>query len=251
MASLSEVKFFYRSSKYLVKNLFNLFSLFRKEKLIKLVPFKFLTWHHGFLYFKAENNKKEQLFIKIDTKVFCVMNEVKACHILNDNHIDEIPEIVNYYKFKRADVVVFKNIVGESLSKEILESKPHLVGDMYRLIERVSNAGLCHRDIKLDNFILSDKLIIIDFTYFSQLRHLSEVSTCIETPKDIEIVLGNPLSREPLSWNDFSSLYYLSQSLLEGNIVNPQLRNELIRINRLCIVPMVKSEFTYTSKNKC
>lgn len=249
MPSLLKLKLFLRSLSYLIIIIPDLYRLKKDSELTKIRPFNFFSWHHGFIYFTAVNPENECCFLKIDTKVFCVENEYKVyCYLKNKITKIKTPEVKFFKKYKRLSVVSFGYISGEPLTFEKVKESPELLVEVYRLVSEYSDLGLCHRDIKLDNFILGDKLTYIDFTYSQTLdafksRDLPEL---IEAPLHIEKDLGIKIN--DVSWNDFHSMLLIfDRFILE--CPEAYFTKKVVLLREECFLKANSANFTYTSKS--
>jgi serine/threonine protein kinase len=226
----------------------NLIRLRCDSKLKKIRPFKFLTWHHGFMYFKAQSRDGENVFIKVDTQIFCIENEAHICSLLNSKSFISAPNVKFFKKYNGMSVVIFDYIDGEALKSKSLREKPELVIDAFKILKEFTRLGLCHRDIKFDNFILTDKLILIDFTYVEKLPLYNNDLILAKAPDRIEKDLGFHLSVSPRAWNDYYSFNRMIDEAFGNSNVDCQYYHDIYQIKKECNDRANNQQYTFCSK---
>ena len=146
-----------------------LFFLEKEFSIKNLQPYLCSEWHHGFAFFIGHKNNKK-IFLKISTKYFYLQNDLLATKILGGQI--RLPKITNYYFNNSFEAISFEFIEGQSLTEKILACNPNIANQMLKIVLKIHENKIFHRDIKLNNFIVAgDDLYIVDFTYYTSTNH--------------------------------------------------------------------------------
>lgn len=192
-----------------------LFFLKKEFSIENLQPYICHEWHHGFAFFIGfKNNKK--IFLKISTKHFYLHNDFLATKILGGQI--RLPKVTNYYFKNSFEAISFEFIEGQTLTEEILGSNPSIANQMLKIVDKIHENKIFHRDIKLNNFIIKgDDLYVIDFTFSASIHHpFKELNSSIKNENKIINSIGNGLNPEKHHWNDKYSINLIMKRLLNS-----------------------------------
>jgi serine/threonine protein kinase len=205
---------------------FKILKILKKNNVVNIKLFNFKNWHHGYGYFTALLDNKK-VFIKFDTKLLLLQNDLLVYDIANDLLKKHLVKIYHSIILDDIQIIIYEFIKGEELSEEIIIKNPDLIDKMIEIILMINNLDIVHRDIKLDNFIIvNHKIKIIDFTFANSLNialgfkelDLSSITNCATLE-----FLGNGLNPKPFLWND---LYSLNKILLTLNIKKTEKKSK-------------------------
>jgi predicted Ser/Thr protein kinase len=200
------------------------------------------------MYFKAKSISGKSLFLKLDSKVGCVKNEMTVCDYLNKNSSINAPLVCFYKNYESMDAVVFNYLEGKPLAINDIINSPELLYNLYDIITEFNQMGFSHRDIKLDNFILSTKLFFIDFTYTELLNwsnNMKEV-TLVNAPRSIEKDLGEKLTNERNSWNDFFSFLKIIDCYI-SQVDSAEVNQNVYLLREKCHLKAAEQRYIFTS----
>jgi len=195
----------------------------KSKSVIKLRPFKVAMWHHGFFYFKGEFNQK-LVFIKVDKELHFLKNEYIAYELLKDK-IKLIP-LLEFVEGDLMQIAIFEFIAGRILTKNEIVTDEYISEQIYEILMVLSNCGVFHRDLKLDNFIKQGELLyIIDFTFSigsnKCLASFKKLNRKVKLELDILSELGQTKRPGYLIWNDFYSMSVIAdEALLDSSVRN-------------------------------
>ena len=193
--------------------------------------FKFGKWHLGYIYFIA-TKKKQEYFIKVDTKLHLLQNDVIFYNLAKKDkelqkHLIPIEEAI----FKDdIQAIVFKYYKeSKELDEKYVIENPHVVYYLVKILKKINSLGVIHRDIKLDNFLIIDgEIKIIDFTYANSLKFDKGFKEIEISKKNLNILelLGDKKNPKPFVWNDcFSLKTILNEISNKHNIEFPSLNS--------------------------
>lgn len=214
--------------------IFNYASFYKKMKSLNIVElkiFNFLQWHQGAYYFKGKNNNTD-IFIKTDYEFKLLSNESKALELLNSN---------NYLKYKTANLLFIDSVSSEylctsfvkgiSLRNYIEENKnnelkiKNIINQMINILKEFQTLKIIHRDIRLENFIISnDTAYVIDFLFtISNIETLGFKELDLNNKNNLNILKTLGIKEYPnkLKWDDAYSLWIIFEdikALIDVNI---------------------------------
>jgi len=201
--------------------------LLKNKNIEQIKIFNFKNWHHGYAYLSGfKDNKK--VFIKIDTKLLLLQNDLLVYNIANESLKKYLVKIYNSIILDDIQIIIYEFLSGTELSNNIILENPKLIDNMVDILLILNKLDIVHRDIKFDNFfIVNNQIKIIDFTFanssddslgFKELN-LSNASHC----ETLEF-LGNGLNPKPFTWNDFCSLANALELLNKEKEANIDIR---------------------------
>ncbi len=206
---------------------FRIIILLKRDGFLDVKPFKTDKWHHGFAYFMAqyENSK---VFIKTDTKFNAIKNDVEVYGILKEVIGENILPVLKYSLNHTIKYVVYDFLENaKELDENAILKKSAYIGEIIDIIDKINIAGIIHRDIKLDNFLLcNNKIKIIDFT-FCCINNADILNTKIARDCRILSSLGTGFKPSEFSWDDFYSLYKI---LFRINAKNSNIFDNYIKL---------------------
>lgn len=214
-------------------------------------------------YFEDSNGCMKKCKLLLEKKIY---------HILNKNGVKHIPKIYGYFqgsKIGHSHIMVM-SLLGESLDKifENCNNKFKLCSilklgiDLISIIKRIHNAGIIHRDIKPNNFMIGKNnksyVYIMDFglskKYISKTgKHMpySTGRSLIGTPRysSLNIHMGfEPSRRDDLESIGYMLIYFAKGKLPWQGLKLPKDKNKskenklnqiyyvkkITRLNKLC-----------------
>lgn len=192
--------------------------IFKRFNIKNINVFKFKNWHHGFAYFTGLYNEKK-IFIKVDTIFHLLNNDVVAYSLCKDIQKDSLVDILFYKLEGKIQFIAYEYIDNAvELDENILIANISYIDEIIKVLYYIADKGIIHRDIKLDNFLITNnKLKIIDFTFSN--------SHTIEKFKDLDLskskncfileFLGMGLNPKPFLWDDFFSMVQILKKIKE------------------------------------
>jgi len=208
--------------------------LAKEFDLINIKPQSLFSWHMGCNYFVGEETKSgRQIFVKTYKWQELSMREAKALEIINaynSQNISLFPVVVAYDSTASFPFVAFEFIRGQTLKKTLNEKvmleteyKRKLLKQMILILDLLHKAKIVHRDVRLDNLLLTDsdngispKVVLIDFAFAvgvqSQAGHLPELQKVLNDKKILKM-LGDGLNPKPFLWDDAYSFCKIAKMI--------------------------------------
>ncbi len=187
----------------------------KKINIKKITFFNVLNWRNGYCYLIGIYKEKE-VFIKVDTKMHLLVNDKLTYDICKDIMKDELVEILHYSLDSRIQFIVYEFFNSRELDENMLLNNMRYLDDIIRILNNLSKEGIIHRDIRLDNFLVSKgKLKIIDFTFSNSNTHkdFKEVDVNYSYNCFLLEFLGGSLNPSPFLWDDYYSFYAILKKL--------------------------------------
>jgi serine/threonine protein kinase len=187
----------------------------KKINITKISSFNYLNWRNGYCYFKGVYLEKE-VFIKVDTKMHLLINDRLTYDICKDIMKDELVEILHHSLDSRIQFIVYEFFNSIELDENILLNDMRYLDGIIRILNNLSKAGIIHRDIKLDNFLVSkDKLKVIDFTFSNSNTHKDFKEVDVNNSYNCFLLefLGAGLNPSPFVWDDYYSFCTILKKL--------------------------------------
>lgn len=185
------------------------YNVLNKKNIKNIKIYNFKKWHHGYGYLTGflENKK---IFIKFDTKLLLLQNDLLAYDILKKPLNKSLVKIYDSVMNDDIQIIFYEFLEWEELSSGSIVENPKFIKEAIDILVTLNEFDIIHRDIKLDNFFISDnQLKIIDFTFANSLTVDSDFKE-LDTSKlrncSILESLGNNLNPTPFEWNDAISL---------------------------------------------
>lgn len=233
----------------MVKNIKIIMKCFYENRIEKIRLFNFFDWHFKCAYFsgKIGNNT---VFIKIDLNGDMLCNE-KIFYDMFLDKIDLVPLISFFDGGENLKILVLDFIDGKVLEKTDIIENPQLLGSIFNIIKTINCTGVIHRDIKLDNFIISfNRVYIIDFVYCCKIgSHFEEdIFNHLESnKKNYQALksLGVGVKLGDFIWNDFYSMVTII-SCLENEEVSNNKKVQFERYRNMFSKYAYNDRFTYT-----
>jgi serine/threonine protein kinase len=190
----------------------------KKNDIKEIFFFNFLKWHNGYCYFIGIYLEKK-VFIKIDTKLHLLVNDKLAYNLCRDLMQDDLVDILHYSLDGKIQFVVYEFFNGNVLDESTLFNNFEYLDDIVGILNNLSNTGVIHRDIKLDNFLVSNnKLKIIDFTFSNSNIHKDFKDLNVKDSHNCFLLefLGSGFNPSPFVWDDYYSFYTILKKLEEN-----------------------------------
>lgn len=139
----------------------------------EIIPIHISSWHHGSAYFRIKT-EDGIYFVKKEINREIVEREVSFFHLVDgsDEHIKSLfPQLYYFSHENDASYIISSYIDQIETNENILRKLTHkdqevLIYQMLDLVRWMRKVGVCHNDIRLENFFFSKgRLILFDFGY--------------------------------------------------------------------------------------
>lgn len=209
--------------------------------------YKFSSWHLGFCYFEAQFNG-EKVFIKCDCIFHFLQNEQIAYDKLSPDISDHLVKIVSSKLHGKFQYIAYEFINSESLlSVTDIFKLECRVRELFFIVKTIRDAGIIHRDVKLDNFLVANETIkVIDFTFAHSvdMKHLepSKYAHCM-----IAHNLGHTTQPKRYMWDDFYALV----KLIDGGVLSKNQQTDVMQMIRVELESHIgKSTCSFSARSK-
>lgn len=219
-------------------------NVLERNDVIEIKPLFYKRWHHGYAYFLGKRNG-EKVFVKVDTKLQLLRNEKVFYDVMDDSISSYLLPLHFYSEARNMQVVCFSYANGSrELSVDLILENPSYLNDIVSILKKMKIKSVIHRDIKLDNFIISDgNLYIIDFTFSFSLSdrpdNFKELDINISEEREILKMLGSKYKVKDFLWNDFVSL---------KNVVNEIVDNSKLSTEQMSYFEVITHELDSLSE---
>jgi len=213
------VKFFFTGVFFIVCNYMPITTKIKGLNVKSIKIFKFMLWHEGFAYFTGKLYNSD-VFIKVDTKLHLLSNDILSYERLTElpEMEDKLVKIIDYSVGDQIEIVLYDFVLGQELTEQAIIQDPNLIVELYDIIVDINTQGIIHRDINLNNFLITnEKVKIIDFTFANSLGEtLGFTELRVQTERDRRLLkyLGLGLNPEPFVWNDFYSVCQILKRIM-------------------------------------
>ena len=183
--------------------------MFKEKNLRAIRPFKFRSWHHGFLYFTANSGQKK-VFLKVDTDYLMIRNEEVFYRLFGEELKEYLVPIEFCYYSSSFQVLSTEYVYANEFQVDDLSEIT--LKSILKIIDKMYSYNIIHRDIKLSNFLVSNgELKIIDFSFCIDIcgSKFKEVDLSLQKNIDTLIGLNEGLKPNQLQWNDYYSLFVI------------------------------------------
>lgn len=178
--------------------------------------FNFLKSHDGYIYYTGFRNQKK-VFIKVDTQLFFLKNEVVFYGIFKEKL--SLVEILDFYENHKFQILISEFTSDSQLRESDIIANPSILLDIFNILNIINDNGIIHRDVCLENFIIHDGHVrIIDFTFATSLDSLSLFKDLsLDHNYELEVLkrIGRNFNPRPLEWNDFYSMHKVIGKILD------------------------------------
>ena len=181
----------------------------KKARIKKIAFFNYLNWRNGYCYFTGLYLEKK-VFIKVDSKMHLLVNDKLTYDLCKDVMKDKLVNILYHSLDGGIQFIVYDFCYSRELDANILTNNMRYLDDIISILNNLSNVGIIHRDIKLDNFLVSNnKLKIIDFTFANSNIHKDFKEVDLNKSYNCFLLefLGAGLNPSPFIWDDYYSLH--------------------------------------------
>ena len=190
--------------------------------------FNFRQWRIGCGYLIGEKDG-EKVFLKIDTQLLMLSNEKLFYDIMEKKIGDNLLKMHFFHDSKTLQVACFSYVENSrELTERDIIGNPNYLIDLINILKKINKESIIHRDVKLDNFLISDgKLKIIDFFFCQRLNKTYEKLTYDDDfielnmnddfQRNILIRLGDKYRPDYLSWNDFLAMSKVLADIKNSN----------------------------------
>tara|TARA_B110000027_G_C16121345_1_gene303177 strand:+ start:2809 stop:3540 length:732 start_codon:yes stop_codon:yes gene_type:complete len=227
------MKIIIRNLIFLINNLFLITSSLKKCNFSKKRLFKFISWHHGYCYFTGFIGENK-VFIKIDTKFLLLKNEYISYKYLKNTELNLV-KVYEFFDFGDIQIIAFDFFEAKNLSEGDIVKKPkQIISEIKKSIDVLIQNNICHRDIKLDNFLFkNDKVFMIDFSFAINIKQgkenvLKELSPTHENVLVLKYLGINIKNENFIIWNDYYSVQQILVKLNEVYALDNPIINKYI-----------------------
>ena len=208
-----------RNSLFFLKNHFKIRKIFKKYKIAEIKIFKFQDWHDGFAYYTGKYNGNA-VFIKISKNHFFLENE-KLFYEKFKTKLSLL-KVIKLFKYEKIQILISEFTKEKQLTEEDILENPELLKQLYLILKVINDNGCIHRDVRLDNFMISNnKLRIIDFTFSTSWKYKEMfINLSLENKEEEKILrnLGRRFKPNIFKWNDFYSVDLIINQLLSKDM---------------------------------
>tara|TARA_B100000902_G_scaffold257587_1_gene243821 strand:- start:1075 stop:2940 length:1866 start_codon:yes stop_codon:yes gene_type:complete len=194
---------------------------------------QFNNWHNGFAYYSGIFNGNI-VFIKISTKHFFLENEQIFYNLFKDDL--SLIKIFNLTEDRNIQILISEFSKEKELTEQDILDNPDILLQIFDILKIINSKGCIHRDVRLNNFLISDdKVRIIDFTFSTCLNKSSRFNDLSLHKKEEEVTLrnlGGVFKPNTFHWNDFYSMDLVLYKLL-SNEMSSVKRVEIIKYQEL------------------
>ena len=187
----------------------------------------------------------KDVFIKVDTKLHLLINDKISYDVGRELMGDSLVDILNYSLDGKIQFIAYEFLISSELDKSFLLDNMQYIDDILVILNNLSKLGIIHRDIKLDNFLVSNnRLKIIDFTFANSNinKDFKELDTRNSDNCFILEALGNGLNPTPFLWDDYYSLCTILKQIT--NNVGVDRRIKLVNYIKKIEKCIGKDEYT-------
>lgn len=219
---------------YFLKNYQTILKTIKSLNITNVHPYLYKKWSFGVAFFIGKY-KNEKVFIKVDTKIHQLENELHVREKLQNTLHEYLIDMYEFYSNEDIQIAIFPFFANMAeLHGESIVKNPDYVKEIVYILTTLHEHGIIHRDIKLDNFLLvDDTLKIIDFVFACSLNGSATLKELDSNRKDhLEILklLGpyRPASYiKNFEWNDFISMKFIIEEIVKHSNVPLQCRKAL------------------------
>ena len=195
--------------------------------------FKFKNWHNSFAYYSGIFNGNI-VFIKISAKHFFLDNEQIFYDLFKDDL--SLIKVISLSENQNFQILISEFSNEKELTEQDILDNPDSLLQIYDILKVINNKGCIHRDVRLDNFLISDnKVRIIDFTFSTCLNHSDRFNDLVLDKKEELIILknlGGIFKPNDFQWNDFYSIDLVLYKLFSKDM-NIEKRLKIIKYQEL------------------
>jgi len=220
-----------------------------------LKPFNINKWHHQVYLFTGTNEVDGDLFIKLSSDKGFLDNESNAYTILESDTVlkNHLINKIGFFKTEQLDFLVLKKAQGITLSNKWFLENINATKILIKIVERLSELELIHRDLKLDNFIYENGDIkIFDFTFMisnKKCYNLIELDLSIRNNVFKLMDVGINYKPSIFVWNDFYALKIVLKNILkESSKIDKSEKTLLEKSIKHCEKQENSNSYTIISK---
>ena len=191
----------------------------KKHGIKNLKKFKPEAWHLKYAFFTGYLGSRK-IFIKVDFGFNMLENDVLVYNLCRDELDKHLVKILLHKLHGKIQFVAYEYINSPIYLtySQLIHSETYL-GDIFNILVAIAKKGIIHRDIKLDNFLISNnELKIIDFTFSDSINNKNFKKLDPSNSKHCYILecLGAGLNPTPFVWDDFYSFTTILDNVKES-----------------------------------
>ena len=227
---------------------------FSKTNLKNVEPYKVSEWKNfsGYIYFRAETDKKKRLFIKSRGIDDSSNREYQVIKELSNIDQKYFPKLYYLKSLEEINFIIMEEIEGQRLDHLVnsneFESKSNqfkenIYKGIFKILKILHKSKIVHRDIRPQNLLIKNDgtPVLIDFQFaVDNKRTKYKEFNIVKKNPELIIGLGDKFAKNIFHWDDAYSVYKIFDFLkLENNPDFLKIKNlifEMIGTNEIISV---------------
>ena len=227
---------------------------FSKTNLKNVEPYKVSEWKNfsGYIYFRAETDKKKRLFIKSRGIDDSSNREYQVIKELSNIDQKYFPKLYYLKSLEEKNFIIMEEIEGQRLDHLVnsneFESKSNqfkenIYKGIFKILKILHKSKIVHRDIRPQNLLIKNDgtPVLIDFQFaVDNKRTKYKEFNIVKKNPELIIGLGDKFAKNIFHWDDAYSVYKIFDFLkLENNPDFLKIKNlifEMIGTNEIISV---------------
>jgi serine/threonine protein kinase len=175
-----------------------------------------------------------KVFIKTDFVFNLLINEDTAFRIFsNDSYLKD--KIIDVVLFSSDDRFIIMRYVDSQNILGFLDENPsesmNIIISMIEIVEALHNLNIVHRDIKMDNFIVVDKkLLLIDFLFCIDAHgqnRFRELTLNVRNSKNVLKHMNYSGKPDDYIWDDAYSLLQIYKIISKKHHIEKKIKSKI------------------------
>ena len=227
---------------------------FSKTNLKNVEPYKVSEWKNfsGYIYLRAETDKKKRLFIKSRGIDDSSNREYQVIKELSNIDQKYFPKLYYLKSLEEKNFIIMEEIEGQRLDHLVnsneFESKSNqfkenIYKGIFKILKILHKSKIVHRDIRPQNLLIKNDgtPVLIDFQFaVDNKRTKYKEFNIVKKNPELIIGLGDKFAKNIFHWDDAYSVYKIFDFLkLENNPDFLKIKNlifEMIGTNEIISV---------------
>lgn len=244
MSSCLKILDLFRKSMVLLSFHLKIIKKLKELNLKRITIFNFLKSHDGYLYYYGFL-KEMKVFVKVDTRLYHLKNEVVFYNIFKDKL--SLIQVLDFYENQDFQILISEFTEDKQLNESEIIANPKILLDIFEILKIINHNLVIHRDVRLENFIIHDGHVrIIDFTFATSLQSLHLFKNLsVENNYELEVLkkIGCNFKPNILEWNDFYSMHQIIEQILDLQMLERE--RSLIKEYNTLFINKIKNNSLY------